>query len=211
MFDFTKIEDFSHHINLSIPNYNGLMDIVKVFISEYVQNGGTYVDIGCSDGRLIGTIPKNDCTSYIGIDIIDIRRYHDFYFIKDNVNNVIGKLGNVDLLTSIFSMQFMDRRTRRDLVSNIQVKMKECKCPFIVAEKVILNDSRVESVLKKRHIERKRLGFTDKEILDKEMDLFGSMFCLTHDQLKKELSSIGRLESIWQSYNFVAYIVTPYP
>lgn len=207
MFDFKKIDDFNKHINISIPNYNGLIDVLKCFIQEYVHPKGRLIDIGCSDGSLINSIHKRSDCEYIGIDIINILKY-DIDFIKGDAVDIIGRLDNIDLITSIFTLQFMGKRNRKKLLLEIKYKMQEVGCSLIVAEKVFF-DTRIDNILKKRHIQEKRCAFSDKEILDKEMALFGSMYCLTDNELKQELEELGNVVSIWQSYNFIAYIVTP--
>jgi hypothetical protein len=60
----------------------------------------------------------------------------------------------------------------------------------------------------KLHLEEKRKNFKDKEILDKELQLLNSMFCLSEKELYQELKNLGKVTKIWQSYNFMAFVVT---
>ena len=53
----------------------------------------------------------------------------------------------------------------------------------------------------------KREYFKDKEILDKDYQLFGTMFCSESSQIEKELAYLGQYEQVWQSYNFKGWIV----
>jgi len=57
------------------------------------------------------------------------------------------------------------------------------------------------------HIQEKRKSFYDKEILDKDTQLAISMFCKTEKELLEELSEIGNVSKVWQSYNFMGFTV----
>lgn len=45
------------------------------------------------------------------------------------------------------------------------------------------------------------------EILDKEYQLSGSMFCKSYNDIMKELNYIGNVTQVWQSYNFIGWII----
>ena len=53
----------------------------------------------------------------------------------------------------------------------------------------------------------KREHFTDKEILDKDYQMFGTMFCSDSNQIEEEFKLIGECEQVWQSYNFKGWII----
>ena len=57
------------------------------------------------------------------------------------------------------------------------------------------------------HISEKRKNFTDKDILDKDTKLSVSMFCKTETEIEKELMQIGNVSKVWQSYNFMGFVV----
>ena len=77
----------------------------------------------------------------------------------------------------------------------------------LVAEKVFLEDSRLQSLIHRLHIQEKRKGFTEKEILDKDLQLSVSMFCKQESELEGELKTLGSVTKVWQSYNFMGYVV----
>ena len=57
------------------------------------------------------------------------------------------------------------------------------------------------------HIQTKRENFTDSEILDKDNQLSISMFCKTENEIMAELNELGKVTPVWQSYNFLGYVV----
>lgn len=205
MFDFNKVSDFEKHINLSIPNYNGLCDVFRPFVMEYANPEGNVLDIGCSTGSFLNSLDKREDINYIGSDIVDITKYKNFEFIKDDCEIVLKKLENVDVIISMFTLQFLGKHKRKRVL-NIVKKHIENGGIFLVSEKCLLN-TKVETVLKREHLQQKRKGFNDSEILNKDKDLFGSMFCLTESELLKELGNVGQTTQIWQSYNFKGYVV----
>ena len=78
---------------------------------------------------------------------------------------------------------------------------------LLIAEKVYLTDPVLQQIIHNLHIQEKRKGFSDKEILDKDIQLSHSMFCKTETELEKELRKIGKVSKVWQSYNFMGYVV----
>jgi hypothetical protein len=57
------------------------------------------------------------------------------------------------------------------------------------------------------HIQEKRKGFTDTEILDKDDQLAVSMYCKNERELNSELNHIGVSTKVWQSYNFMGFCI----
>jgi tRNA (cmo5U34)-methyltransferase len=206
MFNFEQVEDFEKHINLSIPNYNGLCDILRAFVSEYANPLGKVIDIGCSAGTFLHSLQKRNDIEYVGVDIIDIRKYKDFQFVLDDAINYLKTIESADVILSMFTMQFLGKHKRKELNREIK-RLVDDGCVFLNSEKVFLS-SKIESVLKREHLQQKRKHFSDTEILDKDRDLFGSMYCLREEDLRSELSNIGTTTQVWQSYNFTCFVVT---
>ena len=77
-----------------------------------------------------------------------------------------------------------------------------------MSEKVYLKDAVLQTLIHKLHLEQKRKSFDDREILDKELQLMNSMFCLSEEELYEELQILGNVTKIWQSYNFMGFVIT---
>lgn len=205
-FNFSEIEDFDKHISLSIPDYRGLTRIFQAIVSECVHPQGVCVDVGCSTGRFISSVNGGNST-YIGIDTIDIREYTDFTFIKGCAVKELKKIKEADVICLMFTMQFMGKHKRKELIEELARLNKE-GAVILIAEKIHLNSQRISSTLSREHIRTKREGFSDKEILDKDYSLLGSMFCKTEAEMREELSIFDTVDTVWQNYNFKAWCIS---
>jgi SAM-dependent methyltransferase len=206
MFDFEKVTDFESHIQLSIPNYSGLCDVFRALVSEDTHSGGVVLDIGCSTGFFLNSISKERNVRYVGCDVVDIRRADSFEFVQCDAGSFLKSNPSADVVVSMFTLQFLGRHKRSIVLKEIK-RLVDGGAAFLVAEKVFM-PSKVESVLKKEHVQQKRKHFTDSEILDKERELFGSMHCVTLGDFRRELKKVGACVPVWQSYNFIAYHVS---
>lgn len=205
MFDFEKIDDFEKHINMSIPNYDGLVSVFKSFVESYANPQGSVVDLGCSAGTLLHSVDKREDINYLGVDIVDIRKYKDFEFLKCDALEYLKSIKSADVIVSMFTLQFLGKHIRAGMVKEIK-RLVSGGAIFLIAEKCFF-DSKIENVLKREHLQKKRLHFSDSDILDKDRDLCGSMFCLSNNELMQELKDIGLCTPVWQSYNFIGFVI----
>lgn len=207
MFNFENIDDFDKHINLSIPNYSGLIDVIRPFVLEYLQPMGLHVDIGCSTGALVHLVSNLVPNALsIGIDEVDIFEFTDCQFEQVDFVDYLEDLKSCDFITSIFSLQFLPAQKRNRAIAELR-RLVNNGAVCVIAEKVYCSSSRVNTILHREHMRQKRKHFTDKEILDKDYELFGSMFCKNESEIALEVASIGKPVQIWQSYNFHAWIM----
>ena len=207
-FDFSSIHDFDRHIALSIPNYDGLMEIVSALFCELMPEDGVCVDIGCSTGTMLNRFAGMRSGRYVGIDSVDIRTSGEFEFLNGKASEKLLAVSHADFVTSIFTLQFMGRHERRAALASIN-RLVEGGAFCVIAEKTYIDDVVINSVLHKRHYKGKRQHFTDKEIMDKDFDLLGSMHCRKASQVQSEIDAIGDNYKIWQSYNFSAWVIVP--
>jgi tRNA (cmo5U34)-methyltransferase len=205
-FKFEEQKEFDQHINLSIPNYNSLDCIFSHITKEFSQPDTVTVDLGCSTGRFLHSLPKVVDCKYIGIDKIDMKTFDGFTHIVGDCESELNKLTDVGVIISMFCLQFLGAKKRKKTLNAIK-KHIDNGAVLLVAEKVYLNDTRLQTLLHRMHIQAKRENFTNKEILDKDNQLSISMFCKTEDELMNELTALGRVTPVWQSYNFLGYVV----
>lgn len=205
-FSFDDINDFDRHIALSIPNYDGLCNIFEALTVENVNPFGTFVDCGCSTGRFVSNLPKNETSTYVGSDIIDIRKYHDFEFIQGDSVELLKSMNCVDVVCVMFTLQFLGKHKRAEMIGELK-RLADGGAKILIAEKVLIGDVKVNQVLHREHIRQKRQSFSDNEILKKDYELMGSMFCLSGSEIANELSVFNNVEQVWQSYNFKAWCV----
>jgi len=207
MFDFSKVDNFDKHINLSIPSYETLSDVFTGIACAFAHSESTVVDIGCSTGRFLSALPKCDGCDYLGIDRVKFKDMNkDFSFSLGDAKEILPTVKNVSVIVSMFCLQFMGEKKRSEVLEIVKEKIDQ-GATFLISEKIFLNDPVLQTLIHRMHIQEKRKSFTDKEILDKDIQLSTSMFCKTEKELAQELTQIGSVVKVWQSYNFVGYVV----
>ncbi len=208
VFDFNSIKDFDNHIKLSIPDYSGLIRVFTALYLESMSPDGVCVDVGCSTGKLLNSIPKISGAAYHGCDVVKMCKddYYDFSFKKEDCVDFLKRFESVDVIFSIFTLQFLGKHKRKKTLVELK-RLVGSGAVLLVAEKVYCNNSKVNTVLHREHMREKREHFTDQEILDKDYQLFGTMFCSETRDIEKELQEIGLYEQVWQSYNFKGWVV----
>jgi tRNA (cmo5U34)-methyltransferase len=207
IFDFSTVDDFDKHINLSIPNYSGLVDIFTALTLEYLHPEGVCIDIGCSTGHFLHQLPKINA-QYVGVDLVRFEEnYYDYFqFHQKDITEVLRKFSIVDVIVSMFTLQFLGKHKRAEVLEELK-DLIDTGSVLLLAEKVYIADSKVNHTLHREHIKHKRKGFTSDDILDKDYQLLGKMYCNTTEQMKAELDYLGTATQVWQSFNFNAYIV----
>ncbi len=208
-FDFSNVEDFDNHIKLSIPNFETLDTIFSCITKEFAQPESYVLDLGCSTGRYLHNLDKIENTNYVGFDIVNFKDRRDGFVyenldIEDALIEYLDK--NVSTIVCMFMLQFLGQAKRNRVISLLK-KYIDKGTIILLSEKVYLEDTRLQTLIHRLHIQEKRKNFSDKEILDKDNQLSVSMFCRTQKELDKELNSIGDTTKIWQSYNFMGYFI----
>ena len=207
-FDFSSIDDFDRHIELSIPNYSSLTKIFTGIGCEYAQPESTVIDIGCSTGRFLSQMPKADDCDYIGIDKHKLKKIHSgFGFRLGDIEEMLpAEPNNISVIISMFTLQFFGSEKRKRVLQLIKEHINRGAI-LLIAEKVYLDNTIIQTLIHRMHIQEKRTNFQDQEILDKDTQLAVSMFCKTERELNDELKDLGNVSKVWQSYNFMGYAV----
>jgi len=213
-FKFEDIDNFNRHIELSIPNYKGLVDIFTSFAYEFTTHDGVLIDLGCSTGSFLEQLPKIKSAQYIGVDEVEfvdqinVNNEFDYTFIKGDILDCLTEYNNddIDVIVLMFTLQFLGNKKRKKVVQELK-KFVERGTTVLISEKVYLNDSKVNSILQRNHRAMKRHNFTDTEIVNKEYQLAGSMFNKSYTDIIEELNFIGNVNQVWQSYNFMGWVI----
>jgi tRNA (cmo5U34)-methyltransferase len=206
-FDFNTVSEFDTHISNSIPNYNVLSDTFAALTLEYLNDDSVCVDLGCSTGRFLNSLPKLKGTEYIGVDINSFGDgKKDFTFIQSDVLIYLQGLKHVDVIVCMFILQFLGKNERNKVLYELQ-RLVNNGAVLLLSEKVFLDNTRINQVLHREHIQQKRAFFKDHEILDKELNLAGCMFCKDSTEISNELKLFPNHEQVWQSYNFKAWCI----
>ena len=208
-FDFSKIEDFDSHINLSIPDYKSLADTFKHLAVRYHDPELRLLDIGCSTGSFLHSLKDISQQCLYGVDSIKFDK------LKNNFNLWVGdaedyldlhKSTQHGVIVSMFFLQFLTETKRKRMLSQIAGQVSRGST-FLIAEKVYLPEVKLHQTISRLHIQNKRENFKDEDILNKEKEMESSMRCKTSDELEEELFALGRYYKVWQSYNFMGFTV----
>jgi len=200
-FNFANVDDFDKHIALSIPDYSGLANIFRAISVDNIHPNGKFYDLGCSTGKFLQSIPRIASAKYIGVDVCDLTTT-EFDFIKGDAAQIMQGVTNADVVVVMFLLQFMGRHDRSRLIKELVRLNKECGTVILISEKIYINNVSINQILHREHQRQKRLSFSDKEIMDKDYQLTGSMFCLNEESIEDELSQFNTATPVWQSYNF---------
>ena len=227
-YDFTfaqREEGFDDHIEHSIRGYKNLLDDIVSLSRNFVEDETNVVDIGCSTGKLTEAFVhsnQNFCkyANYIGIELAPSffeeldKRYermtNEYYwanvnFEKKYVRNY--KFENCSLVTSIFTLQFMPRKDRFDVIKNIYDGLNFGGA-FIFAEKTVCEDSRLQEMITFNFYDYKRKHFEASDILEKEKTLRNMLKPNTWKELEGMLECAGfkTAQPFWRNHMFVGAI-----
>ena len=227
MADFTfahRQEGFDKHIELSIRGYSNLMEDVVSLSRYFVEDNSNIVDIGCSTGKITKAMMEYNKdhspeAKYIGIEIADgfeqdlktrtkelnNAGFTNVEFIMKDIRKF--QITNANLVTSIFTLQFMPKKDRRDVLSNIYAGLNEGGA-FIFAEKTICESALVQDMITFNYYDYKRKAFDTEDIMDKERTLRNIMKPLTWKQLEHMISYAGftTVQPFWRNHSFVGAI-----
>ena len=222
MADFTfahREEGFDEHIEKSIRGYSQLMDDVISLSRYFVENETNVVDIGCSTGKMTKALidynlDHAETASYIGLEIADgfdedlkkrqkeLKWYEYVKFEKLDARTYEYK--NCSLITSIFTLQFMPKYDRKELLKNIYNGLN-CGGAYIFAEKTICENALVQDMITFNYYDYKRKSFTTEDIMDKERTLRHMMKPNTWKEIEEMLTEAGFsvIQPFWRNHAFV--------
>lgn len=226
--DFTfghREEGFDNHIDMSIRGYQNLHDDVVNLSRYFVENDTNVVDIGCSTGKTIEAMVEQNYTTapnahYCGVEYASVFQEamtarqtvldeggHRVCFQNKNV--IHHSFENCSLVTSIFTLQFMQPLLRKKVLQNIYDGLNEGGA-FIFAEKTYAENSRIQDMMTSTFYEYKAEHFTYEDIMEKEKTLRTMLKPMTWTDLTRLLTSVGfdvsKIQPFWMNHLFVGAI-----
>ena len=206
-FSFNSVKNFDAHIAKSIPNYDLLFDSIVSLAPYFLYPQSTIIDLGCSTGKLLEAIPYEG--RKIGYDLSEnlLPSSHRLttYSLRDITR--ITQFVDATLVLSIFTLQFIDRSKRQELLNKIYASLVDGGA-FIWAEKVHADTAYWEQTLTSAHYDYKQKSFTAQEILNKERDLRTMMRLQTSQESQDMAWKAGFRNSalLWKFFNFECYV-----
>ncbi len=227
MADFTfahREEGFDEHIENSIRGYSNLMEDVVSLSRYFVEDDTNIIDIGCSTGKNTKAMMEynkdhSPKVKYIGVEIADGFKedlknrakelnnagFTNVEFIMEDIRKF--QISNANLVTSIFTLQFMPKRDRKNVISNIFAGLNTGGA-FIFAEKTICESALVQDMITFNYYDYKRKSFDTTDIMDKERTLRNIMKPMTWPEIQLMLSMAGfsTVQPFWRNHSFVGAI-----
>ncbi len=207
-FSFDTITDFDDHIAKSIPNYHLLNDAVRDLSTFFTKEDFAVVDLGCSTGTLLESIPFDG--TKLGIDISGnlLPESHDeVQYVQKDLRSFKNLGKTPSLVISLFTLQFLPLADRPNILSLIYDELAEGGA-FIWAEKVHEESGELERVMNSAYYDFKRLHFSASEIMKKERDLRPIMQTNTsmRNYIMAENAGFTVGTMFWKFYNFEAWL-----
>lgn len=224
MADFTfahRDEGFDNHIDKSIRHYSTLHDDIVKMSQYFVEDNTNVYDLGCSTGKTLGAMIDQNRTfapyaHYVGIECADgfhedmqkrMMEYEtdDLELRFEDIRNV--EMYNASLITSIFTLQFMPRADRQEILNEVYEALNPGGA-FIFGEKTYSCSSKVQDMLTFMYYDFKRESFDAKDIMDKEQTLRHMLKPNTWSELNEMLETAGfeSVQTFWQNHLFVGAI-----
>lgn len=228
MTDFTfahREEGFDNHIDYSIRGYSTLLDDVVALSRYFVEDETGVIDIGCSTGKMTQRMleaNQDHCAEahYVGVEIAEgfykdlkdraelIEKQHPWAWVDFEQMDIRDyNFSNCSLVTSIFTLQFMSHKHRKDVISNIYNGLNTGGA-FIFAEKTICENAKVQDMLTFNYYDFKREHFTTEDIMDKERTLRHMLKPNTWKEIEEMIADAGfsNLQPFWRNHMFVGAI-----
>ena len=227
MVDFTfahRQEGFDEHIDWSIRGYSDMLKDVVAFSRYFVEDGTNVVDIGCSTGKVTEQMISFNTqykpyVNWVGVEVAEgffgnldqraksiMKKYDkEVDFIKDDVRNY--DFENCSLVTSIFTLQFMPKKDRSLIISDIYNGLNTGGA-FIFAEKIDCTNSRIQDMMTFNYYDFKRQKFETEDIMDKEKTLRHMLKPNTLEELEDMIYEAGfkNIQPFWQNHLFMGAI-----
>ena len=207
---FNKIHNFDEHIEKSIPNYNLLTQAILSILQYFKVDNYNIYDLGCGTGKLLSNIKHNG--KLIGIDNENnllgqkVKCDSNIIFENKDLNNRVN-LDKSCIILSIFTLQFIYREARQELINNIFDSLIEGGA-FIFAEKVFAENGNIQELFTFPYYEFKSNNFSYDEILQKEKDIRGIMQLNTSSKNYEMVKNAGfkNIVLIYKFFNFECWI-----
>ena len=228
MNDFTfahREEGFDNHIEMSIRGYSNLHDDVVSLSRYFVDNESSVYDIGSSTGKTILAMAEQNYSfapycHYIGVEIADgfedamnnrVLEVENKFpgtsvrYLKEDIRDTIIK--NASLVTSLFTLQFMPRNARAEVIDRIYEGLNEGGA-FIFGEKTVATDARIQDMMTFTYYDYKRKSFSEADIMGKEVTLRNMLKPNTWEELEQMIYDAGfkSVQPFWQNFMFVGAI-----
>lgn len=222
-------EAFDKHVATSVPEYDHVQKLVARLSTFFLVDGGVVVDWGCSTGRTIYEVAKENPdrrVRYVGVDESPamIAKARDRLLMRNpyplapggaypKIEFVTASLedhavpDDTCLVISLYALQFLPPQ-RRWVAIRAAAEALERGGALILVEKVVPDDAELAAPFQEVLWEEKRgAGFGPGEILEKARSLQGRLRPVAASVVEAELRVAGlRPTRFWQHLLFAGWV-----
>lgn len=210
-FSFDTVSEFDKHIEHSIPRYSDIHKCVNGLINYYIRPGSTIIDIGCSTGKLLKRIKKeNPESNCIGYDVSQNLLPNDnsgCKFIFDNVLSNHVMFPDSSIVISMFTLSFIPKEDRLYILQKIYNSINYGGL-LIVSDKCYAESPRIQDIFTFLYYDFKKRKFSNDEIMDKELSLRSIQEPMESSEYEYLFKTVGfhKVETFWKYFNFQGWI-----
>ncbi len=220
-FDAQVVEVFPDMISRSVPGYNTIIDTIGRLSQHFVQENSNIYDLGCSLGaatlamrksikvkncQIIGVDNSADMVKRCKMHVDAFKGNTPVKIIEGNIQDIT--IENASMIVLNFTLQFIQREYRQDLLTKIAKGLKPGGV-LVLSEKVALDDSVTDELLIDLHHKFKRdNGYSELEVAQKRSALEKIMLTDSVEQHSQRLANAGfnHVSPWFQCFNFISFV-----
>ncbi len=221
VFDQNVADVFQDMIQRSVPGYTALNQLLPIVANQFIQENSSIYDLGCSLGEASISIANATTYKNIKIHAVDnssamieqlenrlkeIKLNVPIALLHKDVSDV--DINNASFVVLNYTLQFIDRSKRADLINNIYSNMTT-NGALLISEKIIYEDRQEDLLMQQLHENYKRQNdYSEMEISQKRQALEDVLVRDTHEQHIIRLKNAGfsKVSILTKYLNFISYL-----
>jgi len=217
-FDDSVARVFPDMLKRSIPGYAATIEAIGSLAARYVKNGTNCYDLGCSLGAATLAMQQGARVPDVRIVAVDnseamVDRCRAAFVDDARIDLRLADIRdvcieNASMIVMNYTLQFLDVAARDDMVKRIADGLIDGGL-FVLSEKVVDENTHMESLLVELHHEHKRRNdYSELEISRKRAALENVLIPETVAQHRQRLADAGFSHTaVWLRYfNFVSIV-----
>ena len=223
-FDEQVSQHFDTHVRKSVPLYEEVQKAVIEISEWFIRDNSVVYDLGSSTGETISLLlqkhSRKKNVRFIGVEeslpMIEIARKKCsselVQFLQQHIEE-INELANIDLVLSLYTLQFLPLWKRKKVLQRIYNGLVEGGA-FIFVEKIRAENSLFEDIWNDLYWDFKQEnGLNEQQVIKKAQSLRGVLIPLSLTENLSLLSDVGFqcMDTFIKWHNFAGIIAVKMP
>jgi tRNA (cmo5U34)-methyltransferase len=219
-FDQEVTEVFDDMLSRSIPDYDGMREVVTDVALRFARPGTQILDLGCSRGGAMAGIAERNSENlrFIGIEMSSpmaaAARKNleqlgiDAEILELDLRYEFPEVTSCSTILSVLTLQFTPIEYRQSILGKVFATLQPGGC-FILVEKVLAGSLQLDQMLTDIYYERKGAnGYTAEQIDSKKRSLEGVLVPVTARWNEELMISAGfsSVECVWRNLQFACWV-----